>query len=521
MQHGNGISRFLDRCAYVISPSWGASRMATRAQWENFSGVYHDGASKDRLHNGKWLGSKISPDSALEGDLETLRGRSHELYRSDSLGGMVDTMVDHIVGQGFTCNAKIRPVLGISDEAASGFNASIEALVEQWSKAVCISRIDSWWEIDRLLCRHLLIDGEAFLVMSSQADGYGVSPVPLVLEVVDPERVETPPEKESDNSCRMGIQYDSRNRIIGYWIRTTHPHDTKDVEIKYQYVPKSRCKHLMERWFTGQSRGYPWMTRVLNDARDGKDIREAGLVAAQVQACLSVWIKGPKPKLNAQSRSSDTDTAGRRIQTVEPGSVNYIGESEEPIFLQPSGATGLSDLLTMNDRRIAAGMNIPYEFIARNWNGVSFAGGRLILNGAKISVGVKQKLIAIRAKAPVYHELVRQGVILGQLDINPSAYNRRPWVYQRHHWTHPLWSYAITPGEEVRALREAVDGNLTTQEAATAQYSGMDSDEVIPQRGKELEAQRKANCLPKDQRQAEAQATAAENNQGSKPDGGA
>jgi hypothetical protein len=69
-------------------------------------------------------------------------------------------------------------------------------------------------------------------------------------------------------------------------------------------------------------------------------------------------------------------------------------------------------------------------------------------------------------------------------------------------------------------LREAVDANLTTQEAATAQYSGMDSDEVIPQRGKEMEAQRKANCLPKENRQAEAQSTAAENTQGGAADGG-
>ena len=494
--------------------------MATRTQWEAFSGVYHDGASKDRLHSGKWLGSRISPDSALESDLEELRSRSHELYRNDSIGGMVDTMVDHIIGQGFTCNSKIRAVDGISEEAAAGFNAQIESLVEQWSGSVCISRIDSWWEIDRLLCRHLLIDGEAFLVMSSQNDGYNVSPIPLVLEVIDPERVETPPGKVSDKNCRMGIQYSERGRVLGYWIRTTHPYDTKDVETNYQYVPKSRCKHVIERWFTGQSRGYPWMTRCLNDARDGKDIREAGLVTAQVQACLSVWIKGPKPRLNAQARATESDTNGRRIQTVEPGSVNYIGESEDPLFLQPSGAAGLRDLLDMNDRRMAAGMNIPYEFISRNWSGVSFAGGRLILNGAKISVGAKQKLISTRVKAPVYREIVRQGVILGQLDISPAAFNRRPWVYTRHNWTHPLWSYAITPGEEVRALREAVDANLTTQEAATAQYSGMDSDEVIPQRGKEMEAQRKANCLPKENRQAEAQSVAAENTQGGAADGG-
>ncbi len=502
---------FLDSCVAVYSPQHAAERMAARFRMDaarKFSAVYHDGASRDRLHDGKWLGSKISPDSAMESDLETLRSRSHELYRSDSLGGLVDTMVDHIVGQGFTCNAKIKKISGLSEEAADGFNEEIESMLERWATGVDVGRRESWWETDRLVCRHLLVDGEAFLVMSAaDADG----PIPLALEIIDPERVETPPEKVSDENCRLGIQYDRRGRVLGYWIRTTHPYDLKTVENQHRFVPVSRCCHLLERWFAGQSRGYPWMTRNINDARDGKDIREAALVTAQTQACLSVWVKSPTPSTLGASKATGVQSDGKRIQSVEPGSVNYINSSESVDFLAPSGTSPLSELLTMNDRRIAAGMNVPYEFIARNWSGVSFAGGRLILNGAKISVGVKQKLLITRMKTLVYNEAVRQGVIVGALSINPSAFLNRPWVYQRHQWTSPLWSYAINPGEEVKALLAAVQGNLTTQEAATNQYSGMDLEEVIPQRGYEMDEQRAAGCLPPDVQAAEAAVTAAEN----------
>jgi lambda family phage portal protein len=506
---GRRMGEFLDSCVAVYSPQKAADRMAARFRMDaarSFSAVYHDGASRDRLHDGKWLGSKISPDSAMESDLETLRGRSHELYRSDSLGGLVDMMVDHIVGQGFTCNAKIKKAPGLSEEAADGFNDEIEAMLERVHMGDAVR--SSWWEDDRLLCRHLLVDGEAFLVMSAlQSD----SPIPLHIEIIDPERVETPPGKVSDPNCRLGIQYDSRGRVLGYWIRTTHPYDLKTVENQYKFVPVERCCHVLERWFAGQSRGYPWMTRNINDARDGKDIREAALVTAQTQACLSVWVKSPTPATLGASKATGTQTDGKRIQSVEPGSVNYINSTEAVEFLAPSGTSPLSELLTMNDRRIAAGMNVPYEFIARNWSGISFAGGRLILNGAKISVGVKQKLLITRVKTRVYNEAVRQGVIVGALSINPSAFNRRPWVYQRHQWTSPLWSYAINPGEEVKALLAAVQGNLTTQEAATNQYSGMDLEEVIPQRGYELDEQRAAGCLPPDVQAAEAAVTAAEN----------
>lgn len=509
---GSRIGGFVDQCVLAIVPEAGARRVLARRAFgamEQYAAVAHEGAKKDRLSEGKWLGSKLSPDSAMELDLETLRNRSRELYRGDSLGGLVDTMVDHIVGQGFTVNAKIKKIAGLSEEAADGFNDEIEAMIERWSTGVDISRLESWWEVDRLLCRHLLIDGEAFIVMSAVAGSD--SPIPLALELIDPERVETPPEKASDPNCRLGIQYNGSGKVLGYWVRTTHPYDDKNFEIKYRFMSTARCLHVLEKWFAGQSRGYPWMTRNLTDARDGKDIREAGLVAAQTQACLSVWIKSARPTLGAQSRATDVTTTGKKIQSVEPGSVNYIGTDEEAQFLSPSGMNNLAELLTMNDRRIAAGMNVPYEFIARNWSGISFAGGRLILNGAKISVGVKQKLIITRAKCRIYHEAVRQGVLTGALSINPSAYNNRPWIYQRHQWTPPLWSYAINPGEEVKALLAAVQGNLTTQEAATNQYSGMDLEEVIPQRGYELDEQRKANCLPPDVQAAEAAVTAAEN----------
>lgn len=510
------IGRVVDSLAYAVSPAWGMKRMAARRDWTAFSAVYHGGATGDRLHEGKWLTNRISPDSALEADLDGMRDKSHELYRGDAIGGSVDLMVDHIVGKGFTMNAKIKPNEGISEDAADGFNRSIEAMIERWSKAVDVSRLESWWEIDRLMCRHLLIDGEAFLRFHNSQDA-GV-PIPLYLEVVDPERVETPPERSGDPLCRLGIQYDERGAVIGYWIRTTHPDDTRRLEIKYEFVLKSKCLHLLEKWFTGQSRGYPWLTRVLNEIRDGKDLKEAGIVTQQTQACLSVWIVDPiNPMQAANARATARDSSGRKIQSVEPGSVNY--STSQPYFMQPSGASSLDALLRINDHRIAAGINVPYEFLARNWSGISFAGGRLILSGAKLSVGIKQQLIAVRAKSPTYEEAVRQGVIVGAVDINPMAFNRRSWVYQRHIVTPPLWQYAITPGEEVRALKEAVDAMLTTQEAATAQYSGMDLDEVIPQRGKEMEAARQAGCLPPKDKLAEAAIMQAEAAHANTPQG--
>jgi len=509
------IASLLDRAVFAIAPVWGAQRIATRKQFEHSERHFAralESAENDRAREGKWLGSRLSADAFLEEDLETTRIRSRELYRNDFVGGAIDSRVEHVVGTGFTVQSKVKAKAGIVTQAqADAINEQLEDVYQQVEPTACRTRKKSLWEKINLACRCVDADGEAIVVMSdvSTVD----APIPLCVEVVDCDRLETPPEFIADPSVRMGIKYKRTNgrngEILGYYIRKNHPNDNKEFGLEYDLVPAWRVIHIFVEWFAGQSRGLPWMTRALNRAKDGKDLTEAGIIGAQVEQCFAGFVKTKTNPVAAAIGAATTTDSTRRIQDVRPGSINYLGKDDEIVFSAPNKANSVGTLQEYNNRTIAAALNWPYEMLMKDWRGVSFAGGRIVLNGAKISTKVRQKLIAVSMLRPFWHRMVEESVIVGAVDIDARLFRDNKHIFLRHEWAGPRWSYAINPAEEVRAVGMALDLNLTTLAHELAENQ-MDLEEVIAQRIIEREMERQGNIRPNSVADAEAATMTAE-----------
>jgi len=505
------FASWIDRAVFAVAPVWGAQRIATRQQFERSEKYFAralESAENDRTREGKWLGSRLSADAFLEEDLETTRIRSRELYRNDFIGGAIDSRVEHVVGTGFTVQAKIKAKAGvITAEQAKALNEQLEEVYERVEPTACRTRKKSLWQKISLACRTVDADGECFNVFSDIATVD--APIPLCVEVIDADRVETPSEFINDPSVRMGIKYGSNKEIIGYYVRDNHPNDNKEFGLTYKLIPAWRVQHIFVEWFAGQSRGLPWMTRALNRAKDGKDLTEAGIIGAQVEACFAGFIKS-KANPVARAIGAATSTSGTdRLQNVRPGSMNYIGQDDEIVFSSPNKANSVGTLQEYNNRTISAALNWPYEMLMKDWRGVSFAGGRIILNAAKITTKVRQKLIIESMLRPFWHRLVEESVIVGAVDIDARLYRDNRHVFNRHVWAGPRWSYAINPSEEVKARLMAVDGNLSTLANELAEDQ-LDLEEVIAQRIIEREMERQGNIRPNSNAEADSKLQTAE-----------
>ena len=505
------IGNFIDRAIFSVAPVWGAKRIAVRRQFEHaerYFGRALEAAENDRTREGKWLGSRLSTDAFLEEDLESTRLRSRELYRNDFVGGAIDSRVEHVIGTGFTVQSTIKAKAGvITAEQAKTLNEQLEEVFERVEPTACRTRKKSLWQKISLACRTVDSDGECFVVFSDI--GTADAPVPLCVEVIDADRVETPPEFISDPSVRMGIKYGKNKDIVGYYVRDNHPNDNKEFSLKYKLIPAWRVQHIFVEWFAGQSRGLPWMTRALNRAKDGKDLTEAGIIGAQVEQCFAGFIKTKANPITAAMGATTSTSGTDRIQDVRPGSVTYLGKDDEIVFSAPNKSNSVGTLQEYNNRTISAALNWPYEMLMKDWRGVSFAGGRIILNGAKISTKVRQKLIIESMLRPFWHRMVEEAVIVGAVEIDPRLYRDNRHVFNRHVWAGPRWSYAINPGEEVKAIATALDYNLTTLAAELAENQS-DLEEVIAQRIIEREMERQGKILPNSVAQAEAAMDAAE-----------
>lgn len=489
----------LDDLVYAFNPEAGVRRKVMRSIMQASERRLAMSADDDRDHGDRlhgpqrWNGSRLSADSELEQDLESVRTNSRELYRTTCAGGAFDTKVDHVVGKGFTYRPKIKAQPGISAEAAAGFNTQLLDVHNRWAQRCDITGKKSLWELSRLVQRSIDVDGESFTVMwAKRRPG---QPIPLVLEVVDAERICTPPDKSGDPLCRMGIQTDADGEITGYWLRTTHPFDTKTSEFKWDFIPADRMLHVFEAWFAGQSRGYPWMQRTLSRWRDGEDLDEAGIVAAQVEACHAAFIKTRAPGPAAQAAATVT-VNGQPQQTIKPGGLHYVQNGQEEIvFSTPTKSNIVGTLHEWNHRRIAAGMDWPYEFLMKDWRGTSFAGGRLILHGAKVKCQVSQMLLDVGWLMQVANEVTREAILFGAVDINASAYQQRPWVYEVHRWTPQAFGYALNPGEEVDAKISRIEHNLSTLDEELAD-EGDQLEDVLNQRKVERDLEKKLGIEP-------------------------
>lgn len=491
----DGLGRTLDRIALAVSPQWGAQRMALRDYSAKLAQMSSDAdrSTSDRLYGSRWSYGRDSADNELETSLVDRRTKSRELYRDDSIGGVIDQDLDHVIGKGWCLQSKADPI-DTAPEVTEAFRHQVENVLKVWSMSADRTGLQSLWMLTRLMWRTYRVDGECFAVLSAKSRP-GV-PIPLCIEIIDAERVDTPPGRVNDERVRMGVEYDASGDVIAYHVRRTHPFDSYRFSDEFDRIPVDRVIHFYDRWFPQQSRGFPWFTRVLKRLRDATDLDTAGIIAAQVQACFAAFVPSQSSSVLKAAEAASTATDGKHLfQDIRPGAIHYLSKDQQPpVFSTPTGQNSVGPLQELNHRRIATGMNHAYEMLMRDFRGLSFAGGRLVLNGSKKTVESHQQMVREQWFHRIFLRVVAESVMVGAVNLSPQLYARQPWFWGLHKATPPAWGYAITPKEEVDADIAEINACLTTLEDCVAKRGG-DYEEVLIQRQKEI-AQQQAAGIP-------------------------
>lgn len=501
------LGRLLDRAVYAIAPASGLRRMQLRRAYEEQTRLStFEGASKDETRIGSWLGSRLSTDSAMEEDLDDLRSRSRELARNDSIGGAIDSRVNLVVCSGFTPQAQIIEGAGISRTMAREWNRALEQIYRRMYDKFDRLGPGSLWQILRLAERCIATDGECFVVLSDV--GGADKPIPLALEVIDAERVSTPPEMAGNPRVRMGVEKDAAGKIVAYYIQRSHPGDTIDIKIEWERYPAERVCHVFEKWFAGQTRGLPWMTRNIKRIKDFGDFDEATIIAAQIEACFAGFITSPTNAVLQATNSANEKRNGINYEDIRPGALRYLDQGEKVEFGAPNrpGNT-FEPFMQWNHRRVAGGMNYPYEMVAKNWAGLSFAAGRLSLAEARQFCRAEQKFLIEGILARVWERLVEEAVIVGAINIPARLFREQKWRLVAHCWTPPPWPFVLTPREEIDAVVKAVEENLRTKADAIAEYGGWIED-VFRQRAIERRQEKLLDIIPRESQNTAAAAAA-------------
>lgn len=507
------LAKALDKTVDVFFPGWGARRHAARQRKrlqefrvqmaETLAARFFDGARPERTGGQPWLAAEKSPDAGAAEDLESLQWRCWDLTRNNSIAASaVRVRVANTVGTGIAGSSRVRQEdfgrVKLDKETAEAVRRRIEDVVRRWSAGgVDRSRRQTLPQFERLVENSIATYGEAFIAIGfAETNG----PLHTVLDCLSPLRFETPPERETDPRCRMGVQHDERGKVVGWWRRNSHPGDDIEFDPSYTFEPRFdntewdaendrvrrkdptedagrvRMIHVFEQLHPEQSRGWPWMAAVMDDLENIEDTFDYELAAKQVEACFGLIFTGGKGSASAYERANstasgdtETDRADNpvRLEDIYPGMIHYAQEDEEVRVVDPARpGANFAPFMEMQLRRAASGLGVPYELLAQCFSDVTFASGTLSMQGGQLNFSMFANLQIDQLLVPLWEILTEEAFFMGHLadlGFGMFEYLKAPEIFSRCSWRAPTWPYTIDQSKVAQARKTALESEQVTK----------------------------------------------------------
>ncbi|OGW80882.1 MAG: phage portal protein [Omnitrophica bacterium RIFCSPHIGHO2_02_FULL_51_18] len=499
------ITAGIDNVISFFSPKAGFKRRMYR-EANNVSQKFgaYKGASRDRLRS-SWIPGGGSADQDLLPELSDIRERSRDLNRNDAhASGITSTMTVNVIGTGIRPQSRVdKEELGIDDKVTEEFQRKAERIWKRWIPYADAGERMDFYEIQQLVDRQILENGEAIIVPLRLEEKD--RPYPLALQLIESDRLNTPPDKKSDKAVRSGVRIGENGEPVSYFIQKTHPgdisHRTREEAMQYIEIQakgimgRKNIFHLYYVSRSGQTRGVPFFAPVLTYFKDLAEYAEAELVAARIAACFSLFITSEASMDVAVNSAYEKNQSGQIIESLEPGMIKHLmpGESITSFNPQRPSAT-FEPFVDRILRAISAALGLPYELVAKDFSKTNYSSARAALLEARRYFKVRQEWLAQKLCQPVWEMLLEEAYLRGEIDAGNFYEKGRPmpaWVRAR--WIAPGWSW-VDPLKEVKASREAIAGNISSLADEVA-GQGKDWEEILEQRARE-EQKRKELDLP-------------------------
>lgn len=147
---------------------------------------------------------------------------------------------------------------------------------ENWADDADAAGRTDFWGLQRDIARHLIVDGEAVVIVHDDADG-------VRLQVVAPEQLDEAKTAElgGGRMIASGVEFDAQGRRVAYWLLPHRPHSTFT-----DYAPSIRFDaadvlHIMRPLGAGQVRGLSWLASAVLSASELDQLMDALLVGAK------------------------------------------------------------------------------------------------------------------------------------------------------------------------------------------------------------------------------------------------
>lgn len=472
----------------------------------------HDAASTSDNTLANWLPLAASADADLIPELSMLMPRARDLHRNNGYAsGAVQTLKDNIVGSQIRLSAKpdIR-LLNWTREDAHAWSGVVEAQFKTWANTTeCdAGRSMSLLGLTVQALGGAVMNGDALAIPMwlPRQDAHWSTR----LMVIESDRLQTPPNLSHRDDIRGGIEVDKHGAPVAYYIRKRHPGDSfarlgflaaavgeKDFERIPAFTQwgRRRVIHLHDKERSGQSRGKPAVTAVMKEFRNLGRFSDAKLKSAIVNALVAAFVESDldpqtvadlfttsAAEQNTSLQQYWRDTIGTYRTTLQGGAVIPLPMGAKLSAFNPGQPEATFEPFMRNAlRHIAAGLNIPYELLAKDFSQTNYSSARAALLEAWRYFQSRRRWLIDYWLNPIYELWFEEAANIGRVKApdyyaNKAAYLSCRWVFSGRGWVDPV--------KEAQAAGLRMRYGLSTLESECAEQ-GEDWEEVTEQRGRE------------------------------------
>lgn len=409
------------------------------------------------------------PNADIVRSLPYLRKRSRHAVRNNPYASKAkETLVSSLVGKGITAK--------FPDDR-------VQRLWDIWVSQCDADGMSNFYALQALAAGGQFESGEVLVRRRQRRPGDGLV-VPLQLQLQEGDHLDEGFSQQGQNPIVTGIQFNAWGGRESYHLWRDHPADIARGLVNARVkVPAADVLHLYRVLRPGQLRGLPELTPVLFRLYQIDEMQDATL-QTQKTAALFAWIIKRDP--NAGVTDDSTIDGGQasasddpdQIQKIIAGAAHYLKDGESIEFSTPGNiGTGYAQWLKTELLAVAAGLNITYEQLTGDLNGVTYSSIRAALIEFRRRIEHLQLHFLIhRFCQPIAMWFLESVVLNGQVDL-PDFW-RNPWDHLPK-WKPPKWEW-VDPLKDVMADALEVRSGFASRKDKAAER-GRDIDELNEQ----------------------------------------
>lgn len=428
------MGNFLDKAIEWANPEAAYKRAAYRKALD--AERNYDAASFGR-QNANWRAVNESAEITDRMGRDVVRARARDMERnSDAANAVISAYKRNVFGAGYR--------LRVTTEDDQ-LNKRLEKLWKKWCKArnCDVTGTQSFNEMMRMIVKRKKVDGGILILKRYTKDGF----IPLKLQCIEVDELDVNHmvPRNKDNRVVGGIEYNSYNKPVGYFICTyeidgninTDPIyvDAKDVIFWYTKHRPSQIREMSD------------LTATLPRIRDVNEFIRAVSVKERILACLSVFIKRllPQSGLGVGGRNNQQDDEKKydyNGKTVSPGMIMNLNVGDDVEVVNPSGqSSDATAFVKQQDRMIAAGQGLSYEAVSRDMSESNYSSARQGMIEDELTYSEDSEGL-INIMTEIYESFVISCVLAGKVQIpdfwaDKDSYLEHKWIKAPKKWIDP------------------------------------------------------------------------------------